>query len=518
MLGTPGYMAPEQARGRRGDRRARRRLLARLRPLQVPHRPAAVRGRRRAGGARQGPVRGAAARPSSFAPTVPRGSTSSWPRCSSKTRARPPARATRRARRPALAALAADCRTPRARPSRTLAAAITGAEQRLVSVVLASADRAVTDGRDAARRPGRRVDRRLAGGGRTSFGAEVDALADGALVVDARRRRRAATDQAAQAARCALALRRAPARARDRRSRPGDASSAGPRPSARSSIAPRRCCAIASSDPRRSTRRSAIRTAALPPRRRDRRPARRPLRGRRRRDRARRSTGEREGSTRRGADAARQGRRRASAASASSPSSRRRSTSASSEPVRARGARHRAGRRRQVAPPPRVPPPPRRARRRAARVEVWIARGDPMAPGSPFGMLGAGAPPRRGHPRRRAARASGAQKLRARVARNLPARPTRTRRRVPRRARRRRRSPTTTSVQLRAARQTRLMGDQMRRAFEDFLAAECASRPVLLVLEDLHWGDLPTVQLVDAALRNLHDAPLHGARPRAGPR
>src|SRR4029079_12854903 len=62
------------------------------------------------------------------------------------------------------------------------------------------------------------------------------------------------------------------------------------------------------------------------------------------------------------------------------------------------------------------------------------------------------------------------------------------------------------SVQLRAARRdAMLMGDQMRRAFEDFLRAECAAAPVLLVLEDLHWGDLPTVKFVDAALRNLRD-------------
>jgi tetratricopeptide (TPR) repeat protein len=65
------------------------------------------------------------------------------------------------------------------------------------------------------------------------------------------------------------------------------------------------------------------------------------------------------------------------------------------------------------------------------------------------------------------------------------------------------------SVQLRAARQDSiLMGDQMRRAWEDFLSAECAHQPVLLVLEDLHWGDLPTVKFIDAALRALADRPL----------
>jgi tetratricopeptide (TPR) repeat protein len=52
------------------------------------------------------------------------------------------------------------------------------------------------------------------------------------------------------------------------------------------------------------------------------------------------------------------------------------------------------------------------------------------------------------------------------------------------------------------------MGDQMCRAWEDFLAAECSERPLLLILEDLHWGDLPSVQFIDAALRNLPDQPL----------
>jgi tetratricopeptide (TPR) repeat protein len=48
----------------------------------------------------------------------------------------------------------------------------------------------------------------------------------------------------------------------------------------------------------------------------------------------------------------------------------------------------------------------------------------------------------------------------------------------------------------------------MRRAWEDFLAAECTRHPVVLVLEDLQWGDAPTVKFVDAALRKLHDQPL----------
>ena len=65
------------------------------------------------------------------------------------------------------------------------------------------------------------------------------------------------------------------------------------------------------------------------------------------------------------------------------------------------------------------------------------------------------------------------------------------------------------SEALRTARANpQLMGDGMRRAFEDWLMAECAAHPVLLVLEDLHWGDLGTVSFLDGALRNLHDRPL----------
>jgi eukaryotic-like serine/threonine-protein kinase len=57
-------------------------------------------------------------------------------------------------------------------------------------------------------------------------------------------------------------------------------------------------------------------------------------------------------------------------------------------------------------------------------------------------------------------------------------------------------------AQLGAARNdAQLMSEQMSRAWLDFLAAETAVQPVLLVLEDLHWGDFGTVRFIDTALR-----------------
>ncbi len=68
--------------------------------------------------------------------------------------------------------------------------------------------------------------------------------------------------------------------------------------------------------------------------------------------------------------------------------------------------------------------------------------------------------------------------------------------------------PVERSVQLRAARaDVMLMGDQLRRALEDFFAAECAAGPLVLVLEDLHWGDLPSVRALLQIVRRLRDAP-----------
>jgi tetratricopeptide (TPR) repeat protein len=149
----------------------------------------------------------------------------------------------------------------------------------------------------------------------------------------------------------------------------------------------------------------------------------------------------------------------------------------------------------------------RRLQKRDVAPEILQGRADPISAGAPFALL-AGAIRRAaglldGEPRNVRRR-----KLRARVGRHLPEADAQ---RVaefigelvgtP--------FPDDDSVQLRAARaDARLMGDQMQRAFEDWLAAECDAQPVVLVLEDLHWGDLPTVTFVSSALRNLRDKPL----------
>jgi tetratricopeptide (TPR) repeat protein len=66
-----------------------------------------------------------------------------------------------------------------------------------------------------------------------------------------------------------------------------------------------------------------------------------------------------------------------------------------------------------------------------------------------------------------------------------------------------------TSVPLRAARQdARLMGDHIRRAFEDWLAAECEAQPVLVILEDLDHADAASIALMEGALTSLAPRPL----------
>ncbi len=75
------------------------------------------------------------------------------------------------------------------------------------------------------------------------------------------------------------------------------------------------------------------------------------------------------------------------------------------------------------------------------------------------------------------------------------------------------------SPQLRVARNDpQVMGEWLRRSFGEWIAAESAAGPLLVVLDDLHWGDVPTVAYLGEALRALADRPvmvLALARPEA---
>ena len=149
--------------------------------------------------------------------------------------------------------------------------------------------------------------------------------------------------------------------------------------------------------------------------------------------------------------------------------------------------------------------------------EIWIARGDPMSAGSPLGMaaqfIQRAAGLRGGEPL-----AVRCQRLRVRVGRTFSgedaARVAEMLGEIAGTP-----FPEEGRKELAAARRDPLLrGDQMRRAFEDLLAAESAAQPVVLVLEDLHWGDLPSIQLVAAALRRARERPLFVlglARPEA---
>lgn len=52
------------------------------------------------------------------------------------------------------------------------------------------------------------------------------------------------------------------------------------------------------------------------------------------------------------------------------------------------------------------------------------------------------------------------------------------------------------------------VAEHVAQAWCDWLATRCRRGPVLLVLDDLHWGDLPSVKTIERALRQLRDRPL----------
>ncbi|HWO26394.1 MAG TPA: protein kinase [Kofleriaceae bacterium] len=143
----------------------------------------------------------------------------------------------------------------------------------------------------------------------------------------------------------------------------------------------------------------------------------------------------------------------------------------------------------------------RRIRERPDPVAIWIGRGDSLRAGSTLyllaqalrGALGI----RGGEPL-----AERRDRLRARIATRVPAADQQ---RVTELLGELIGTPfpvEESSPALKAARQdAQLMSEQMRKAFLDFLQAETAVHPVLIILEDLHWGDFGTVRFIDTALR-----------------
>ncbi|XYH92758.1 protein kinase domain-containing protein [Sorangium sp. So ce1128] len=143
-----------------------------------------------------------------------------------------------------------------------------------------------------------------------------------------------------------------------------------------------------------------------------------------------------------------------------------------------------------------------------ARASVYVARGDPLGAGAPFGMLGeivlaaAGCLPGEAIEARRG-------KIRELVARAGPA-PIDDARRVAWSLGEIAGTPfDDPDPELHAARGDAVaMGDLARRAVLDWLAARCEAGPVVVVLDDMHWSDHASVAVLDEALQALSDRPL----------
>jgi serine/threonine protein kinase/tetratricopeptide (TPR) repeat protein len=151
----------------------------------------------------------------------------------------------------------------------------------------------------------------------------------------------------------------------------------------------------------------------------------------------------------------------------------------------------------------------RRQRDRGEGVDAWLARGDALGASGSFGILaqlarralGLGAP---GYEpieleRERLRAAVGALLDEADAARVTPFLAELTS--VP--------WPEDESAQVRSARKNPLaLGEQLRSAWAALLAAVLRQGPVLIVVEDAHWGDLATMKILDGALRDHAEDPL----------
>ncbi|MCG8416383.1 MAG: protein kinase [Proteobacteria bacterium] len=139
-------------------------------------------------------------------------------------------------------------------------------------------------------------------------------------------------------------------------------------------------------------------------------------------------------------------------------------------------------------------------------LEIWLSHGDPMRAGSPMGIVSEAI--------RRACAIAESEpagvrrsRLERRVAQHVPAEHTHRVSvflgellRVPAAAE---------DLQLRAARRDpQLMSDQVRQACLDLFGAQTRAGPLVLILDDLHWGDGASIKLLDAAMAELVEQPL----------
>ncbi len=140
------------------------------------------------------------------------------------------------------------------------------------------------------------------------------------------------------------------------------------------------------------------------------------------------------------------------------------------------------------------------------KVEIWVANGQPLGAGAPFALVGGIV--------RAAARltpedvpSARRQKLLARVQRNMGrTQGLRTAAFLGEVALAPFPEEGEVGALLHAARaDAALMAEQVRRAWQDLLIVECTAQPVVLVLEDMHWGDRPSMGLVMGALRKLSE-------------
>jgi tetratricopeptide (TPR) repeat protein len=139
-----------------------------------------------------------------------------------------------------------------------------------------------------------------------------------------------------------------------------------------------------------------------------------------------------------------------------------------------------------------------------ARAEVWMVHGDPVHQ-SGFGLLGQML---RNVAAIRVGESDASTRLRDFIDRTIPAE---NRERVHAFLGEILRLPRQDDEHplLRAARlEPKIMSEQVSRAWIDLVDAKTSRAPLIVVVEDVHWCDEPTLHLVDHALRVLDDRPL----------